>query len=68
MDVLPSQNFYALLNATEREKISAPIEQLNSAALEIRLRRRASFREKLRQVFGKYSAKRAPKSALFDVS
>jgi hypothetical protein len=34
------------------------IEQFNSAALEIRLRRRASFQEKRRQLFEKFATKK----------
>jgi hypothetical protein len=41
----------------ERENACA-IEHFSSAALEIRLRRRASFQEKLRQLFGKYATKK----------
>jgi hypothetical protein len=42
--------------------------QAMTAALEIRLRRHASFQEKLRQLVGKYATKRAPMSALSEVS
>jgi hypothetical protein len=47
MDVLPARIIYALLNADRGN--ACTIAQLNSAALEIRLRRPASFQEKLRK-------------------
>jgi hypothetical protein len=43
-----------------------PIGEPRAAALEIRLRRHASFQEKLRQLLGKCPAKRALTSAPFE--
>jgi hypothetical protein len=56
MDVPPARIIYALLNADRGN--ACTIEQSNSAALEIRLRRRASFQENPRQLSGKYSVKK----------
>jgi hypothetical protein len=63
MDVLPARIIHALLNADRGN--ACAIAQLNSAALEIRLRRRASFQEKLDK---NTQQKRALVSALFDGS
>jgi hypothetical protein len=62
MDVLPVRIINALLKA-DREN-ACTIEHFNSAALEIRLRRRASFREKPasidRKIFNKKGRWKAP--------
>jgi hypothetical protein len=62
MDVLPARIIYALLNADRGNACTA--EHFSSAALEIRLRRRASFREKpvsiVRKIFSKKGRWKAP--------
>jgi hypothetical protein len=56
MNMLPAGIIYALLNAVGGNACTG--EHSISAALEIRLRRCASFRENLRQMIGKYSTKK----------
>jgi hypothetical protein len=43
-----------------------PIGKPRAAALEIRLRRHASFQKKLRQLVGKCATKKGARSALFE--
>ncbi len=63
--MLPAGMIYALLKADG--EMPATIEHPNSAALEIRLRRRASFQEKLRQLIGKYFNKKGRPKAPFSM-
>jgi hypothetical protein len=59
MDVPPAKVLRTLPTRIENGKAPAHRQPM-TAALEIRLRRYASFQEKLRQLRGKCAAKRAP--------
>jgi hypothetical protein len=56
--------FVMQIKSVQGEAHAITVLEFRNAALEIRLRAGASFREKLRQLIGKCPAKRAPKSAL----